>query len=130
MIVPALILLQTAVHEPKPGTKERKAVLDALRPYVQKRVGGKIEFKVEWLRSNGETAFFSGTPQRPGGADRLDEDDRYAEQDREGMFGGGVAALMKRKGGKWTPDTVWIGPTDVPWDGLWTKRGLARSLFP
>ncbi len=134
----ALAALQTAVHEPKAGTKERKAILDGLRPYVQRRIGGKIEFKVEWLRSNGEHAFVDAIPQRPGGRAIDYSRTRYADLVREGVFGGGVDALMRRKGKTWIPDEAWIGPTDeawigptdVAWDGIWTRRGLPRGLFP
>ena len=48
---------QSALHEPKPGSKERKAILDALHPLVAKKLRRKVIFQVSQLKVSGGWAF-------------------------------------------------------------------------
>lgn len=55
------------VSTPKPGSPERKAVLEALRPGFEALFGAPIEFRVGEMRLAAGFAFVSVHPQRPGG---------------------------------------------------------------
>ena len=132
MVLATLLLLSgpARVYEPKVGSKERKAIMDATRRVVAPKIGGKIVFKVEWLRSTGTVAFLGSTPQRPDGK-RIDWlKTAYAEQVREGSFGGGADALLLKRRGRWVVDQYVIGASDVWYDGMWSRRGFPRALFP
>lgn len=68
----SILLLNTvsvlaAAHTPQPGSEERKAICDALRDYVVHKVAVRpppepIVFKVDFLRVDGNTAWFEGIP--------------------------------------------------------------------
>jgi hypothetical protein len=55
------------VYTPQPGTPERKAIMDALRPSFEALFGPPIEFKVAELKVAAGFAWVSVHPQRPGG---------------------------------------------------------------
>ena len=52
---------------PRPGTAERAAILEALRPAIEARLGPDIEFVVKDLRTYRGWAFVMADPQRRGG---------------------------------------------------------------
>lgn len=61
-----------ASHTPAPGSAERKAICDALRVYVTHKVAVRplpepIVFKVDFLRVDGDTAWFEGIPMLKSG---------------------------------------------------------------
>ena len=58
---------QERPHTPGQGNPERKAVLDALRAPVEKRLRRKVVFKVDELKVLDGWAFVRGVPQQPGG---------------------------------------------------------------
>jgi len=57
-----------AWYEPKRGTDERNALMDAARPVAEGDLGKPIEFVVDTLRVEGNVAFAMLSAQRPGGA--------------------------------------------------------------
>ena len=131
MLFPALILLGSpAIYQPKLGSPERKAQMDALRKKVLPGLRQTVVFKVAWLRSDGTAAFLYGRPTRPDGKAVDYRKTIYADAKREGMFDDNVSALFRKKGGKWTVNEWTLGATDVPWDGMWTRKHLPRALFP
>lgn len=56
-------------YEPKRGSDERSALMDAIRPHVEWQLGQPIQFVVGDLRVSGDVAFGVLNPQRPGGAE-------------------------------------------------------------
>jgi len=64
-------------HTPKPGSPERKAICDAMRPYVAKNksrpLPQPIVFKIEFLRVEGDYAGFEGIPIFADGSDAIPE---------------------------------------------------------
>lgn len=79
------------VHTPKTGSTERKAILDALRKPVQKRVGQKVIFVVNHLRVKDGWAFFAGSARK---ANNKDIGEKY--------LWGETSALLRRSGKSWT----------------------------
>jgi hypothetical protein len=76
---------------PKPGSADRKAIMDALRVPVQKELKKDIVFKVGSLRVKDGWAVLQGNAVRPDGT-ALGEKDLWGE----------MAALLRKKDGKWT----------------------------
>ncbi|WP_296817702.1 hypothetical protein [Brevundimonas sp.] len=97
-----------SIHTPAPGTPERRAILDAIRPEVEADLGPPVEFVVEEMRVSGTWAFVHAEPQRPGGG-RID-----APHD-DFQDGNTTYAVLRRRDGRWRPLMVAVGPSDVPW---------------
>ena len=100
-------------HAPAPGTAERKAIADALRVPVEKKLKKSVVFKIEHLKVLNGWAFLRGVPQRPDGKPMDYGDTSYRRQKELGMFDDGISALLKQEGGKWVVVTYNIGATDV-----------------
>lgn len=116
--------------EPKVGTAQRRAILNAVRAPVEKELKQKVRFRVDHLRSDGEWAFFFGAPQLASGRAPDYRKTRYREAVAAGAFDNGVSALLRKRRGRWQLLTYVLGATDVPWEG-WPKRyGAPRRLFP
>ena len=60
-------ITRTDVVTPPPGSPERKAIMDGLRPTFEKAFGKPVEFKVESLRVAAGFAWVEVHPQRPNG---------------------------------------------------------------
>ncbi|OJF98437.1 hypothetical protein AX760_14300 [Pararhizobium antarcticum] len=101
-----------AVHQPKKGSAERAAVLDALRPAVEAQMRGPVEFVVATLRTTPKWAFVQVDPQRPGGAPINVEDTSFSG-DADMMDGLTVFALLRFQSGRWNLVEHVVGPTDV-----------------
>lgn len=111
-LIAALALLLTAqnafaqsFHTPPPGSAERRAVLDAIRPDIEDHLGAPVEFVVHQLRVGGGWAFVQATPQRPGG--------RAIPQPHPDMDGVRTEAVLRRDGAHWIVVGWAVGATDV-----------------
>ncbi|MEP3045967.1 MAG: hypothetical protein ABJL55_07795 [Roseibium sp.] len=127
--VAAFGALAQPVHEPGRGTAERKAVLDAVRPLLEARLGAPVEFVVDWMQVGGGWAFVGLAPQRPGGAAIDLRQTTYAEQS-EWMDGIQTYALLKHQYNRWNIVDYAIGPTDVFWQGDPLYAQLPIGLTP
>ena len=103
----ALLALAVAA----PASTERKAVLDALRPAVEARLGPNIEFVVAHLRIEDGWAFVIADPQRKGGKP-IDGWAIFGEH-FDNMDGLRTEAVLKRTKGRWRVVDWGIGATDV-----------------
>jgi hypothetical protein len=61
-------IARTEVVTPPPGSAERNAIMDGLRPTYESVFGKPVEFRVESLRVAAGFAWVVVHPQRPGGA--------------------------------------------------------------
>jgi len=104
----ATAALAQAVHAPAPGSPERRALMDAVRPIVQAKVGGTVQFKVNHIAVSGDHAFVMVEPERPGGGPIT-----YNGEDAEFMDGLHTEALLTRQNGRWTVEDHAIGSTDA-----------------
>ncbi len=118
------------IYPPKVGSRERQAIMDALRRVIVPKVKQTVIFKVAWIRSTGTTAFLTGQPLRPDGKPLDYSRTIYAQAIKEGAFDDGFSALLRKKKGRWIADEWQIGATDIPWDGMWSRKNLPRALFP
>jgi len=108
-VVSALALL--ALTAATPPASPRKAVLDALRPAVEKKLGRNVEFVVTLLRAENDWAFVIADPQRKGGKP-IDGWKVFGE-DFGNMDGLRVDAVLQKRNGRWIVADYAIGATDV-----------------
>ena len=104
-----------------PNSAQRRAILDALRPAIERRLGPNVEFVVREIRVSGGWAFVDAEPQRRGGG-RIDGR-RYFGEDFDNMDGLAVTALLRFQG-RWTLVDQAIGATDAWYCG----RNLQRLV--
>jgi hypothetical protein len=93
-----------------PASAERKAVLDALRPGVEAKIGRGVEFVVQVIRVENGWAFVMADPQRKGG--KRIEGGRYFD-DFDNMDCLRVDAVLRKRGERWHLIDHAIGATDV-----------------
>lgn len=98
---------------------ERRAVLDALRGPVQRRLGPNVEFVVHEARVHNGWAFVSASPQRRGG--RRINPNILPGYDRDSGFD--VSAVLRRTNRGWRVVRHEIGAGDVWYCGM-GPRGL------
>jgi hypothetical protein len=120
---------QERTHTPGRGNPERKAVLDALRVPVEKRLKRKVVFKVDELKVLDGWAFVRGVPQQPGGKPMDYNGTPYQQQIRDGAFDDGFSALLRSRAGKWSVVTYNIGATDVVWADWAEKHKAPPEIF-
>lgn len=118
-----------AWEEPARGTPTRAALMDALRPHAVWLLGAPVQFVVYDLRRDGDLAFASVGPQRPGGL-AIDlwktPGARRGELAADMMDGVSMQALYVRSGKTWVAVHWAIGATDV-W---WSQPELCRVWRP
>ena len=95
---------------PVAGSAQRRAILDALRPAIERRLGPGVEFVVHDMRVAAGWAFVSADPQRTGG--RPSDGRRYF-RDFDEMDGLTVTALLRFQRGRWSLVDHAIGATDA-----------------
>jgi hypothetical protein len=100
-----------ATAAPAAGTAQRRAILDALRPTIARRVGPNVEFVVHDIRIAQGWAFVNADPQRRGGG-RIDGR-QYFGEDFDNMDGLAVTALLRFRDGRWNLVDHAIGATDA-----------------
>ena len=93
-----------------PNSAQRRAILDALRPAVESRLGPNVEFMVGDIRVRGGWALVYADPRRRGGG-RIDGRRIFANYDQ--MDGLTVTAILRYQNGRWALVDHAIGATDV-----------------
>ena len=106
------------------GTAQRRAILNALRPAIEQKLGPNVEFVVSRIAVRDGWALVIANPQRRGGG-AIDPRDHFAEDQLEFMDGLTVNAVLRFSGGGWTLVDHAIGPTDVWYCGV---DGPPRSM--
>jgi len=112
LIAAAALLLAGAAFaqtyaSPPPGSLERRAILDAMRPRVERQLGAPVEFVVREIRVGGGWAFVQADPQRPGGG--------AIENPIEEADGVHTEAILRKAGVRWVVQDLGVGSTDVWW---------------
>jgi hypothetical protein len=120
MLFAALLVFIAA----SPRSSERRAVLDALRPEIEAKLGPGVEFVVQACRVENGWAFVIADPLRKGGAPI--DGDRIFGADFENMDGLRVDAVLRRRDGRWTVADWGMGATDV-WYCEVGPRSLKRG---
>lgn len=127
------VLAQTAkLEKPAAGSKLRKAVLDGLRPTIEKDLNQKVVFKVSQIRVYDGWALVFARPLKPDLSAIDFKKTHYKALIDEGLFDGdSTFALLRLSKGKWVTKAFAIGPTDVAWSN-WMAEPLnaPKALFP
>ncbi len=94
-----------------PGTAQRRAILDSLRPAVEARLGPNVEFVVDRISVAPGWALVFANPQRRGGAP-IDGRAIFGD-DIDNMDDLAVTAILRFQDGRWNLVDHAIGATDV-----------------
>lgn len=117
-------------YTPEKGSKERSAILNALRLPIEKKLKQKVQFAIQNVNVQGNWAFINGEPQNMNGGQPDYTGTDYQEEFDEGMFDNNFQALLKKTNGKWKVITYAVGCTDVCYIG-WDKQYKApKAIFP
>lgn len=99
---------------PKPDSPDRKAIMNAVRPLVEKKVKQRVVFKVNVLRVSKGYAFMNAQPIQPNGKPVDYRKTIYWEDIQNGAFDDQVLVLLKKSGSKWKVLEWSLGATDWP----------------
>lgn len=131
-IFASLLLVTVAgaqVTTPKPNSPERKAIMAAVRPLVEKKVGQKIVFKVNVLRVSKGYAFMNAQPIQPNGKPVDYRKTIYWEAIQNGAFDDQVLVLLQKSGSKWKVLEWSLGATDWPVEEWLRKhKGAPKNI--
>ena len=106
LLLTASVAMAATFGSPGAGSPQRKAVLDALRPAVERQLRvSPVEFVVEEIRVGQGWAFVRVTPQRKGGGAIANP-----EPEADGVH---TEAVLQQVNGKWRVKEMGIGSTDV-----------------
>jgi hypothetical protein len=122
--------LAQSAYTPEKGSKERTAILNALRVPVEKELKQKIQFAVDHFKVQGNWAFLSGAPQSASGGEPDYSGTEYAEAYESGAFDNNFFALLRKTGGRWRVATYAIGCTDVCYAAWWRDHKAPKAIFP
>ncbi len=104
----------SASGQPVPGPPQRAAIMDALRPAIERELGGSIEFVVQRAAVQDGWALVIAQPQRPGGG-AIRPPAGFDTEFRDGLT---VNGILRFSGGGWTLVDHAIGPTDIWYCGV------------
>ena len=119
-----------SAYTPEKDSKERTAILNALRVPVEKSLKQKIQFSVDHFKVQGNWAFLSGEPQNTSGERPAYSNTEYQEAIDSDAFDNNFFALLKKTGGKWKVTTYAIGCTDVCYLTWWKDYKAPKAIFP
>ncbi len=108
------VMAQPQAKELKPGSAERKALAEALRPHVEKDLGPKVVFRFDVIKALGSWAYLAAVPKRPDGKAIDYSKTKFAAAFKAGQFDDRVVAVLQKKNRKWTIYLYSIGDTDDP----------------
>ena len=123
----SLVLHSYSAETPKPGSPDRKAILDALRVPVQKEIGFPVVFRISHLKIKDNWAFLKGQPRTKDdkpidySKTSLDEEARTADEL--------LVAVLKKTDGRWRVVEHAIFTTDVWWHGIHERLGAPAEIF-
>lgn len=131
----AILILSCAVfaqkaYTPEKSSKERTAIINALRVPVENELRQKIQFSIQTIKVQGNWAFINGEPRSVSGGEPDYKITKYADAIDEGMFDNNFQALLKKTGGKWKVVEFAIGCTDVCWIGWDEQFKAPKQIFP
>lgn len=116
LTIPISSMASSRITHPGNGSPERKALLDVLRPHVEKEWRRKIVFRVDEINVSSTLAFIQATPVDSLGREYKCEAVFNADE-CDFVDGMSVIATFRKKSGKWIVSQQGTGGTDVWWCG-------------
>ena len=130
LFILALSVSAQTVDHPEKGSTERSALLETLRPPVEKELKQKIVFVVNQINVQGTWAFVDGQVRTTDGKVPKWKGTPYAQAANYGAQSDGISALFKRTGSTWRIVTKAIGCTDVCYVDWWKRYKAPKAIFP
>ncbi len=127
-LCPVLAFAAEKAHTPKPGSKERTDVLNAIRDPLEDALKQPIIFRVTHLKVQDGWAFLIGTPRTKDDKPIDYTKTRYKWEAEE--MDEILVALMRYKRGRWYVVTHGLFSTDVWWIGLDKNYKAPSAIFP
>jgi hypothetical protein len=114
---------------PGKGSALRSDVLNALRPTIEREVGGHVSFVVHVIRVTDGWAYVRADPVRPSGETINWRKTKFRRAFDADMFSGIVEALLRGEAGHWSLAEFSLGATDVSWVEWAGKHKVPEALF-
>jgi len=131
LIVGLLVSINAqTVEHPEKGSAERAALLETMRPVVERKLKQKIVFVIHTINVDGNWAFVDGRLRTPAGKVPSWKNTPYAQAAEYGAQSDGISALLKKSGSGWRIVTEAIGCTDVCYVDWWRRYKAPKSVFP
>jgi hypothetical protein len=130
LFILALSVSAQTVDHPEKGSTERSALLETLRPPVEKELKQKIVFVINQISVQGTWAFVDGRLRTTDGKVPKWKGTPYAQAATYGAQSDGISALFKRTGSTWRIVTKAIGCTDVCYVDWWKRYKAPKAIFP
>ena len=130
LIILGLSVSAQTVEHPDKGSAERSALLDTLRPSIEKELKQKIVFVIHQINVQGTWAFVDGRLRTTNGKVPSWKGTPYAKAASYGAQSDGISALLKRSGNGWRIIEKAIGCTDVCYVDWWKRYKAPKALFP
>ena len=113
------------------GDPDRRLLLDAIRPTLERATSGPVRFTVHALRRFGEFAYGVLQPRRPDGEGVIDwTTTPYRARVESAQFDNGMTyVLWRRLAGGWKVEEYAVGPTDTVWIDWRQRHRLPHTLF-
>jgi hypothetical protein len=130
LLILALAVPAQTVDHPEKGSTERSALLETLRPSIEKELKQKVVFVINQINVQGTWAFIDGRLRTTEGKVPNWKNTRYAQAASYGAQSDGISALLKRTGKTWRIVTQAIGCTDVCYVDWWKRYKAPKAIFP
>lgn len=127
-LFPFLGFAAEKVHTPKPGSKERTDILNAIRDPLEDALKQTIIFRVDHLKVQDGWAFLIGTPRTKNDKPIDYRNTRFKGEAEE--MDEILIALMRFKRGRWYVVTHGLFSNDVWWIGLDKEYKAPSAIFP
>ena len=127
-LLPALSFAEEKPHTPKPGSKERKAILDTIRTPLEKKLKQPLLFRIDHLKVQNGWAFLMGKPRTKDDKPINYEGTKFAEEAKEADELLVVLFHLKEK--RWKIMAEGLFTTDVWWVGLDQQFEAPPGIFP
>lgn len=115
-----------ATNSLRPGGALRAAILEGLRPSVERQLKQRVKFVVVIMAASPSFAYVNARPIRPdGSAIDYRKIARFRKAIDAGMFDDGIEALLRRSDGTWRVVELRVGPTDTALDDWKQKHDIA-----
>ena len=128
LVASALVFAQSA-YTPKPGSKERAAIMEALRVPAKRDLGRTVIFNVDVLRVVDDWAFARVSPTMPDGSEIDYSRTKFRKQVELGAFDPQGEALLRQTVDGWDVVEWTFGGTDVASVDWVEKYDLPRALI-
>ena len=116
-----------AVSTPKPGSPERKAILDAVRGPIEKELKQEVIFRVNHLKVKDGWAFLKGQPRTKDDKPIDYRGTPFEEQAKEADEL--LVVVLRHKNDRWEVVKHELFTTDVWWHGIHKELEAPIEIF-